>query len=150
MEAELRAFTFVAAWATLISLITNASNAAPTMTDEQLRTIIAASPVRELVRTWTKCIDDIQAIALLNRIEDAARIEAFAYTSCEEWESRLTGEIVKRHGLSKADAAIDTLKSRLKPTFEETARQISRRPADYYGQVGMWVIYKDSSSRCSA
>ena len=137
-------------FAVLLGLQANGATADPHITAAELRSMTAASPARELGRAWAKCIDEARALALLNQVADPARIETFAYKSCEEWESRLTGELVKRHGLSKADAAIAAIKRSFRAGFEATARQVNARPADYFQQVGDWVIYKDGSGRCSA
>jgi hypothetical protein len=120
------------------------------ISENNAQQIVAASPLRELNRAWTQCIDEALFLVQINTIAEVTKIQALVDVSCEAYESRLTGELIARRGYSQGNAVMAALKRKVRARFEGVARAVSAKPKNYYSQVGGWMIYRQESGGCAA
>lgn len=123
---------------------------APSISEDQAMRIVAASPLRELNRAWSQCIDEALFIARLNAMADIAKIEGLVNFSCEGYESRLTGELIKRQGYGRGNATILALKRKNRARYEAVARAVVAKPDGFTAQAGGWTVRRLARGHCIA
>lgn len=128
----------------------SAAAAATRVSDSQAAEIVAASPLRELNRAWSQCVDEALFIARINVVTSIQEIEALVNFSCEEYESRLAGELIKRQGYDRGNAVLDVLKRKNRPRYEAAAKAGGPKPSTHYSQAGDWAIRRRASGQCLA
>lgn len=123
---------------------------APSISENQAMRIVAASPLRELNRAWSQCIDEALFIARINAMANIAKIEGLVNLSCEGYESRLTGELIKRQGYGRGNSIIAALKRKNRARYEALARAVTAKPKTFVTRVGGWTIHRLQPGKCVA
>ena len=122
----------------------------PSISEDQAMRVVAASPLRELDRAWSQCIDEALFIARINAVADIAKIEELVSFSCEAYESRLTGELIKRHGYLRGTSVISSLKRSHRARYRALAAATVAKSSGYVAEVGDWYIDRSPSGNCRA
>lgn len=129
---------------------TTAAAAATRVSDSDAVEIVAASPLRELNRAWSQCVDEALFIARINTETSIPKIEALVNFACEEYESRLAGELIKRQGYDRGSSVLAALKRKNRIRYEAVAKAAGTRSSTFYSQVEDWTIRRLTNGTCTA
>ncbi|AEG50223.1 hypothetical protein Sphch_2576 [Sphingobium chlorophenolicum L-1] len=114
--------------------------------------MVAASPQRERHRAWATCADHV-ATLVVAQDGDISKVRSMIELGCGEEESRLTGSLIAKYGVSQGGAAMRALKQFAERRYAASIKDRARPSSDpnLFERTSMnWSVRRSEDGGCFA